>query len=467
MKSIPIPNILKKVGEIFGSRGFEAYLVGGAVRDALLGKEAGDWDIATNARPEQVMGIFNHVIPTGIAHGTVTIRLMGKQIETTTFRSESSYTDGRHPDSVNFDASLEDDLSRRDFTMNAIAASLKDGSLTDPFSGQRDIKAGIIRSVGEARLRFLEDGLRPIRAIRFSSQLNFKIEDKTYEAIRIPDVQEKIKSISIERFRDEFERILRSDEPSAAFRRMEETGILGIFIPELEKCRGCSQADIRSYHVFDVLDHNLYACDGAPKEKPAVRIAALLHDVGKTEAKSIERCELPQGSGKFTDIIHFHRHEAYSAEAARRILTRLRFPNALTDHVVHLVENHMFHFEEGWSDAAVRRFVVKVGEKYLEDIFDLRLADMYGKYRRRPEPMSDGVRKLMLLRDRIKKILSEKNALSLKDLAVNGKDLIGIGIPGGKRLGEILNELLQTVLDDPEMNDRERLLMIAKSRAGI
>ena len=465
MKSIPIPEILKKVNEIFEEKGFEAYLVGGAVRDVLLGKPASDWDITTNAKPEDMIRIFHRVIPTGIAHGTVTIHFMGKEIEATTFRSESGYSDGRHPDSVSFNATLEDDLSRRDFTMNAIAASLKDGRIIDPFDGQKDIKAKIIRTVGKPEERFLEDGLRPIRALRFSSQLNFKIEEATYEAIKENQVQEKIKSISMERFRDEFEKILHSEEPSLALRRMEETGILKIFIPELTECRNCSQADIRSYHVFDVLDHNLYACDGAPRENLIVRLSALFHDVGKVQAKSIEKVEYPAGSGAFVDIIHFYRHELYSAQLVRPILTRLKFPNAVIDSVEHLVENHMFHFEENWSDAAIRRFIVKVQPEYLNDLFDLRLADMYGKYRRKPEPGSDGVKKLVILQKRVEEIQSQENALSLKDLAVNGKDLIQAGIQPGKGLGAILNELFQCVLDDPQMNEKEKLLTVAKNIA--
>ncbi|MBQ8014201.1 MAG: HD domain-containing protein [Treponema sp.] len=463
MKSIPIPEILKKVNAIFEENGFEAYLVGGAVRDVLLGKPASDWDITTNAKPEDMIRIFHRVIPTGIAHGTVTIHFMGKEIEATTFRSESGYSDGRHPDSVTFNASLEDDLSRRDFTMNAIAASLKDGKIIDPFDGKKDIKAKIIRTVGKAKDRFLEDGLRPIRAIRFSSQLNFEIEEATYGAIKEKEVQEKIKSISMERFRDEFEKILRSEEPSRSLHRMEETGILRAFIPELAEGRDCSQADIRSYHVFDVLDHNLYACDGAPRDNLIVRLSALFHDVGKIQAKSIEKAEYPADSGSFVDIIHFYRHEVYSAQMVRPILARLKFPNAVIDSVAHLVENHMFHFEENWSDAAIRRFIVKVRPEYLNDLFDLRLADMYGKYRRKPEIGSDGIRKLVILKKRVEEIQSQENALSLKDLAVNGKDLIQAGIQPGKRLGNILNELFQCVLDDPQMNEKEKLLTVAKN----
>ena len=463
MKSIRIPEILKKLNDIFVQNGFEAYLVGGAVRDILLSKKASDWDITTNAKPEEIIKIFRKVIPTGIKHGTVTIHFMGKEIEATTYRSESDYTDGRHPDSVNFNATLEDDLSRRDFTMNAIAASLSDGSLKDPFDGQKDIKSKVIRTVGNARDRFLEDGLRPIRAIRFSSQLDFKIEPQTYDAIKLPEVQERIKSISMERFRDEFEKILRSNEPSSAFHRMEETGILKEFIPELAECRGCSQADVRAFHEFDVLDHNLYACDGAPKENEIVRLAALFHDVGKKQAKTVEKVEYPAGSGVFVEQVHFHKHEFYSSKITKEILIRLKFPNAVINQVTHLIEQHMFFFEEHWSDAAVRRFIVRVKPENIEDLFSLRIADIYGMHRQTVNPNNEGIQKIFSLRKRIEKINGRQSALSLKDLAVNGNDLIKAGIPAGKRLGQILNELFQCVLDDPEMNDKEKLLTVAKN----
>ena len=465
MKSIKIPEILKKLNSIFVQNGFEAYLVGGAVRDVLLGKQAADWDITTNAKPEQIMKIFHRVIPTGIAHGTVTIHFMGKEIEATTFRTEAGYSDGRHPDSVNFDASLEDDLSRRDFTMNAIAASLTDGAIIDPFDGQSDIKSKKIRTVGNSRDRFLEDGLRPIRAIRFSSQLGFEIEKDTYEAIRLCEVQEKIKSISMERFRDEFEKIMHSPEPSRALHRMEECGILQFFIPELAECRGVEQADVRGFHEFDVLDHNLYACDGAPKDNLIVRLAALFHDIGKKDAKTIEKIEYPPQSGNIVELMHFHKHEFYSSKHTKELLTRLKFPNATINKVTHLIEQHMFFFEEHWSDAAVRRFLVRVQKENVEDLFSLRMADIYGMHRCKVDPMNEGVQKIFNLRQRIQEVSAKETALSLKDLAVNGNDLIKNGIPAGKKLGLILNELFQCVLDDPEMNEKEKLLKVAKNLA--
>ncbi len=450
------------MNKILESNGYEGFLVGGAVRDMILGKKVSDFDVATNATPQQVMKIFHKVIPTGIAHGTVTVHICGEEIETTTYRCESGYSDGRHPDSVTFTSSIEDDLSRRDFTMNAIAASLRDGSIVDPFEGRKDIKKKIIRTVGKPRDRFLEDGLRPIRALRFSSQLGFSIEEETFMAISDEDVRKKTSSISLERFRDEFCKILLSPTPSHGLKLMEQTGILKMFIPELAEGRGCTQADFRGYHEFDVLDHNLYACDGAPKDNIDVRLAALFHDIGKTPAKRIESCEWPPNSGRFVEILHFHKHEQYSAEMTKAILTRLKFSNATIDKVCHLIKNHMFFFEENWTDAAVRRFICRVRPEYIPELIDLRYADIYGMHKSKIDPRSETVKKLNHLLDRVQAIENESQILSLKDLAVNGNDLIKIGIPAGKKLGTILNELFQCILDDPSMNTKEKLLEVAK-----
>lgn len=460
MNKIKIPDELKKMNEIFSQNGFEAYLVGGAVRDMLLGKKADDWDVTTNAKPEEVMKIFRRVIPTGIDHGTVTVHFLGQEIEVTTFRTESDYSDGRHPDKVEYAGHIEEDLSRRDFTMNAIAASLEDGHIVDPYGGAEDLKKGIIRTVGIPHERFMEDGLRPVRALRFASKLQFSIEKDTYSEIFEENVQKKIASISVERFRDELMKMMASPKPSVGLKMMEETGVLKIFMDELSVCRGCIQKDDRGYHIFDVMDHNIYACDGAPKEKPLLRLAAFLHDCGKPASK-VER------TVEGHKINNFYNHEKYSVEIARSLMTKLKFSNAEIDYVCHLIENHMFHYESSWSDAAVRRFIVRVGLDSFDDLIDLRLADMYGKYNADVRlHNSAGCANLVELTDRVKALAAQSCALSLKDLKVNGKDLIAEGIPAGKKLGKILNELFQTVLDDPEMNDREKLLKLAKNLAN-
>src|SRR5574344_348083 len=474
MTRIKIPQDLQKVDELFTSHGFKAYLVGGAVRDTILGKEMHDWDLATNATPEQVMSIFHHVIPTGIAHGTVTIHIFGHEIETTTFRTEAAYSDGRHPDSVSYAATIEEDLSRRDFTMNAIAADLATGYLVDPFHGQEDIQNKIIRTVGNPLDRFTEDGLRPVRAVRFAGQLGFTIEEQTFVSLSNKLVLQKTAGISIERFRDELIKILLSCKPSLSLKLLEQTGIMALFMPEFLPCRGCLQSDLRGFHEFDVADHLFYACDGA--QNPTfdlsflggehtdissqdnlllVRLAALLHAIGKPASRTTE---LWQGH----EIIHFHNHETVGAEITRKLLTRLRFPTTPVDLVTHLVKEHMFYYEPVWSDAAVRRFIVRIGKDNLANLFAVRIADIYGMHNMPVVEGSPTQLNIAELSSRIEKVAMEKSALSLKDLAVNGKDLMASGIPAGKTLGSILEELLETVLDSPAMNEKEKLLSLAK-----
>ncbi len=468
-KKIKLPPLLTEFGKIFSAAGFKAYLVGGAVRDMFMKVPAHDWDVATNATPQDVIGLFKFVVPTGIEHGTVTVHFKGVEIEVTTFRTEAGYSDGRHPDSINYAATIEEDLARRDFTMNAIAASLEDGAVVDPYGGQEDIKNRLIRTVGVAHERFMEDGLRPVRALRFASKLGFSIEKDTYSEIFKPEIQKKAASISIERFRDEFEKIMASPKPSVGMKLLEETGLLSIFIPEFGICRGCVQSDYRAFHKFDVMDHLLYACDGTPAGKLNVRLAALFHDIGKPAAKKITTetvldGDKNDGSKKVIETITFYNHEAIGEKITRKLMIRLKFSNEMTDSVCHLVKEHMFHYESSWTDAAVRRFIMRVGSECLEDLYDIRLADMYGMYN---EPVdirySASVALLLELKERVEKELSKKTALSLKSLAVNGRDLMELGIPAGKELGRILNELLACVVEDPAMNCRETLLNTAKS----
>lgn len=455
MNHIKIPDILKKMNEIFVQHGYKAYLVGGAVRDMLMGKEPHDWDVTTDATPEQVMSIFRKVIPTGIAHGTVTIHFMKNEIEVTTFRTESDYSDGRHPDKVEYTGNIEEDLSRRDFTINAIASYLGDGTITDPFHGRDDIKRKVIRTVGNPLERFSEDGLRPVRAVRFSAQLGFEIERETLKAISEPEILKKTSGISLERFRDELLKLMKAEKPSAGLKLMEESGILDIFIPEFKKCRGCIQGDFRGYHQFDVLDHLFYACDGAPASKQNVRLAALFHDIGKPDVKRV--IPTPQG-----DQFTFYNHEAKSQQITKEILFRLKFSNAEIANICHLVVNHMFNYTQDWTDAAVRRFLAKIHEENLEDLYDLRLADIYGM-NNAPVRGQDSrtIALLNELKDRISKETEKNSVLSLKQLAVNGKDLMKNGISAGKDLGFVLNQLLETVLEDPSQNEKEQLIKIA------
>jgi putative nucleotidyltransferase with HDIG domain len=374
----------------------------------------------------------------------VTVLYKGHSLEVTTFRTESGYSDGRRPDEIRYAATIEEDLSRRDFTMNAIALALPDGKITDPYGGETDIKSGIIRCVGNPAERFGEDGLRPLRAVRFAAQLGFTVEEGTLAAI--PGALDITAKVSPERVRDELDRIVLSPKPSTAFLLMEKTGLLRLILPELAACRGIEQ---KGFHRFDVLDHSLLACDYAAKlEAPLpVRLAALYHDIGKPPARQMDE------SGVWT----FYQHEKISASMTRDISRRLRYPNAVTDRAVHLIEEHMFHYDDTWSDAAVRRFIIRTGEDCLDDLYTLRRCDAFATAGTEPGPGF-----LAPLVSRVDAVLAQSRALSLKDLAVSGKDLLAIGVPAGKRMGIILNELLEAVVEDPEQNTRESLLEIAE-----
>jgi putative nucleotidyltransferase with HDIG domain len=442
-----IDPVLKEIAAIFNNNGKQVYLVGGAVRDMLMGKKNHDWDLATDALPEEVTvivkGARGKVIPTGIKHGTVTVLYKKHSIEVTTFRLESGYSDGRRPDTVQFSTSIEEDLSRRDFCMNAIALRLPSGEVVDPFGGEKDIKAKIIRCVGNATDRFGEDGLRPLRAVRFAAQLGFEIEKNTFDAIN--GALEISAKVSQERVRDEIDKILASPVPSSAFLLMEKTGLMELFLKELAACRGVEQ---KGFHNFDVLDHSLLACDYAAANgySHELRLASLLHDIGKPPVREMDE----------SGVWIFYRHEEIGAGLCRKILRRLRYSNEVIDSVCHLVKEHMFHYTEEWSAAAVRRFIARAGESSLEDLYRLRRADAFALAGKEIAPLN-----LAELADRVEKILAEKHAFTLKDLTISGKDLMEIGIESGKTMGIILDELLETVLDDPAQNTKEKLLEIA------
>lgn len=438
-----VPRIVKEFASFFFRSGFQCYLVGGAIRDLLLGRRLQDFDIASDALPQKVSAIFRRVIPTGIKHGTVTVLFKGTRFEVTTFRIDRDYRDGRRPGSVIFTPSIEEDLKRRDFTINAMAYDLREGKLLDPHHGRRDLKAGIVRAIGDPLERFREDGLRPMRACRFAAQFHFQIEEGTFAGIsRSLDT---VQMVSAERIRDELVRLLESETPSIGFKLMELCGLLRLIIPELAACKGVPQGEL---HRYDVYEHLLYSCDAAPRDNLVVRLAALLHDLGKPETLSRE------DSG----TIHFYRHEERSAELAERILRRLRFPNQVTTRVAHLVAQHMFNYDEKWTDAAVRRFIARIGEQNISDILALRRADQLaigGRY------FVSG--SLIALEKRLEKVLAEDRALSVKDLVVNGNDIVReLNISPGPQVGIVLDMLLESVLDDPVLNERETLLKIAR-----
>jgi putative nucleotidyltransferase with HDIG domain len=455
---VKINPTVKEAAEVFARAGKQVYLVGGAVRDLLRGKKAKDWDLATDALPEEVIALFQRktgpgekrsfVVPTGIKHGTVTVHFKGLIMEVTTFRSETGFSDARHPDNVEFGSSIEADLSRRDFTMNAAAFALPSGPLVDPFDGRGDIKRGLIRTVGKPEERFSEDGLRPIRAVRFASQLGFTVDDALLAAI--PGVLRFTAKVAAERIRDEFDKIIASKKPSTALLLMEKTGLLQLLVPELAVCRGAGKDGVThfGFHRFDVFTRSVLACDAAARKGASAeaRLAALYHDIGKPKTAMED---------KF-GIVGFHRHEKESAVLARQIMLRFRYPNAVTDTVCHLIEQHMFNYTASWSDAAVRRFIIRVGQENLNDLFALRRADAYAMTGE--EPPFD---LLLTMQKHVEEVIAAGNAMSIKDLAVSGNDLIALGIPQGKHMGIILSELLEAVLDDPDLNTREKLLEIA------
>ncbi len=440
------PRAVKDIARTLAKHGRIAYIVGGSLRDHLLGRDdVSDIDMASDASPEEILRFFRRVVPTGIKHGTVTILVPGMSIEMTTFRAEKSYQDGRRPGAVEFLQDIQADLSRRDFTMNAMALDPLNGNFFDPFDGRGDIARKLIRSVGDPCERFLEDGLRPMRAVRFAAQLGFVIEKSTLDCI--PKTLETFKKVSLERLRDELGKILLSDRPSWGLSLLEQTGLLALLLPELLAGRGCGQ---KGDHRFDVLDHLYHSVDAAPKNL-TLRLAALFHDIGKPQVK------VESGQGE----INFHRHELVSASMASKIMKRLKYPNNTIAEVSHLVRHHMFNYSEEWSDAAVRRFVAAVGRENLEPLFLLRCADTAGTKGTSPDP-----RTLDPFRRRIEQLLAQDSALGLKDLKINGDDLAQVGIPRGPIMGRILAELLETVLDDPGQNDREILLRIAKGIKG-
>jgi tRNA nucleotidyltransferase/poly(A) polymerase len=439
-----IPPQVKEIYTTLKNAGFECYVVGGAVRNLVLGTPPKDWDLATDALPQEVIKLFRRVIPTGVPHGTVTVLHKGVSCEVTTFRIDGAYTDSRRPDSVEYTSSLHEDLKRRDFSINAMALDMETGEIIDPHDGQEDCARKIIRAIGKAEERFDEDGLRILRGVRFAGRLGFLVEPETLAAMKAR--AENLRTISAERIRMELENILESDKPSDSFMIMSATGVLAIILPELDACRGVKQ---REMHSFDVFTHCILSCDGVAVPDMGLRLAALLHDIGKPPALTFAEDGEPR----------FFGHEAQSASLAQSIMLRLKFPTALIKRVTHLIAQHMFAYDPDWSDAAVRRFIIRAGKENLEDLFTLRMADSYGMKDSPPDPRSlDG------LRGRISAVLSQEEALSLKDLKLSGDDIQNaLSLPPGPFIGRILKFLFESVVEDPALNDKEKLLRIAEN----
>jgi tRNA nucleotidyltransferase (CCA-adding enzyme) len=448
-----VPSDVRELCQRLKEGGHRSWIVGGCVRDELLRQEhgaegphaAGDWDIATSARPEQVTKLFRRVIPTGIQHGTVTV-LMGKQqYEVTTLRGETTYTDGRRPDAVYFVDDIKDDLARRDFTINAIAYDVLEDKLIDPFDGANDLKQRLLRAVGVASERFAEDGLRVLRGARFVATLELELETETARAIQ-PSL-DSYRKVSSERIRDEWMKAMKAKRPSRAFEIMKDHGLLAISAPELLESVGCEQ---NRYHAFDVWGHAMACLDAAP-HSAALRVAALLHDVGKPRSRA------------FSDKTHdytFYEHERIGAEMVEPMLSRLRFSNEERQHIVALVRHHLICYDASWSDAAVRRWIRRVTPELVPDLYLLNEADVRGKGR----DCSPDLESLAALKTHVERILAAGAAFNVRDLAIDGRVLMQeLGLKPGPDLGRILKVLLDEVVDDPSKNQREALLERARA----
>lgn len=425
--------------------GYEAYAVGGCVRDSYLGYTPHDWDITTNALPMQVKELFRRTIDVGIKHGTVKI-MMGKEgYEVTTYRIDGEYEDSRHPKEVVFTKSLSEDLKRRDFTINAMAYSEKTG-IIDLFDGIGDIKRGIIRAVGEPKERFTEDALRMLRALRFSARLGYEIDDETKEAIR--DLAPTLEKISAERIREELEKLLMTDNPDRLVMAYE-LGVTKVIFPEWDKMIECEQNT--PHHYLTVGKHTLkaiynlidYPEEIDEKNQRILRIATLLHDVAKPVMKTTD----DEG------VDHFKGHPEKGAQMAKDILRRLKYDNDTIDAVEILVRYH--DLRPRLTYPKVRLAMSRIGATSIPNLMILKYADLMAQSDYQYESKYEDYTKFKRMSA---EILDAKDALAVKDLVINGKDLISIGIPAGPKMGEILSHLLSLVLDDPSLNDKEVLM---------
>lgn len=439
---IQIPRQVEFIVNRLQKHGYEAFAVGGCVRDALLGREPNDWDITTSARPEQVKAIFKRTIDTGIQHGTVTVMEDHIGFEVTTYRIDGEYEDGRHPKQVQFTPDLREDLRRRDFTINAMAYSPEAG-VVDLFGGQEDMNNGIIRCVGSAEERFDEDALRIMRAVRFAAQLGFSIENKTFDAVK--KLAPNLKKISAERIQVELSKLLLSPHPEC-FRQLYDTGITAVILPEFDAAMDCGQKSL--YHCYSVGEHTLRVIENTPADLP-LRLAAVLHDLGKVSVKTTDA----------DGWDHFYGHPEISEKIARKVLKRLKYDNNTVDRTCKLVLYHDYKLIP--EEKAVRRAVSKIGADLFDDLLIFQRADAGAKPAAVCEKVTAGLQEVETI---WQGILEREECISLKTLAVTGKDLIAAGMKPGRELGQVLNRLLEHVLDHPEDNSKERLLELWKKR---
>ncbi len=452
--------------------GYEAYVVGGCVRDCLLGRVPKDWDITTSAKPEEVKAIFKRTVDTGIAHGTVTVMLEKEGFEVTTYRIDGEYEDNRHPKTVEFTRSLRDDLARRDFTINAMAYNETDG-FVDLFGGLEDIKNRQIRCVGTARERFEEDALRILRAFRFSAQLDFEIEENTLIAAK--ELAERLQGISAERVREELVKLLLSNHPERLL-FVQQAGITAIVLPEFDRMLEMTQEN--PHHCANVGIHSLNTVKWIAKQEENIeekemwnsavvasghsekkcrlclRLAALFHDVGKLNTKRIDE----------NGIAHFYGHDKAGAKQTQQILQRLKFDNETIELVERLIFFHDYRYENlrhGLSQTGLRHMTNKAGKDLMELLFFLQEADARAQSQKF---LSEKLEILNKARQIYYKIKEQGDCLRLKELAINGRDLIALGYMPGRNLGIVLNELLEYVLEHPEENSKEKLLILAEKK---
>ncbi len=440
-----VPKDVLAICEKLRASGKRAWVVGGCVRDLLLGREPGDWDVCTDAKPNEILKAFPRAIPTGIDHGTVTVVSNKQHFEVTTLRGEGAYSDGRRPDEVTFTDDIVADLARRDFTVNAIALDPWDGKLIDPFDGRRDLDARVLRAVGVPEERFSEDGLRVLRAARFVATLEMTLDPATEHAIR--PTLDTYRKVSAERVRDEWVKTMKARRPSRAFDVMRTTGILDITCPELLLGVGMEQ---NHYHAYDVWRHGMECMDACAGDA-VLRIAAMLHDVGKPATRAL--------SDKTNDYT-FYDHDRVGAEIADPICERLRFSNDERARIVSLVRNHLFHYSDEWTDSAVRRWIRRVGKDRILDLYALNEADVRAK----GKDCTDDLASLAALRVHVDKVLAEGTAVSTRDLKVNGHDLMKeLGMKPGRGIGQVLDALLELVTNEPGLNERAALLAHARA----
>lgn len=440
---IKLPEKVKFIINTIMEAGYEAYAVGGCIRDSVLGRKPSDWDITTSASPCQIKELFSRTLDTGIKHGTVTVMLDREGFEVTTYRIDGEYEDGRHPREVIFTSSLTEDLRRRDFTINAMAYNEQAG-LVDMFGGMEDIHRHLIRCVGSPLERFNEDALRIMRAVRFAAQLSYEIEEETAGAIRKLAVN--LKKISAERIQSELVKLLVSPHPEY-LKTAYETGITEVILPEFDLCMKTEQKN--PHHCYSVGIHILEAMK-AVREDKALRLALLFHDMGKPFCLTVDE----------EGIYHFHGHPGISEEIAEKILRRLKFDNDTTDMVKKLVRYHDRYIEP--VPRNVRRAMMKMGEDVFPLFLEIRRADILAQSTFLREQKEQNLKDL---REVYEIILKEKQCVSLKTLAVNGRDLIrDAGMEPGKELGNMLNGLLERVIEDPSLNNRDYLLKTAKEQ---